>query len=263
MSTTHGEAVLYVKRDGVAWLTLNRPEAQNRINLRMCTSIQRVCEAIAQDDEVRLAVITGAGDSFCDGDEESLPSSEGNSLEDMRQSLEARRAASLIGAVEKPVIAAINGDALGHGLELALACDIRIAATGARLGMTHISEGALPWDGGTQRLPRIVGRAWATDMLLNSRILDAGEALQIGLVHQVAPRDELAARAEQIASTIAAQAPIATRFAKEVVLKGMDMTLEQGLRLETDLNVILQTTRDRAEGVASFLERREPNYTGE
>ena len=129
--------------------------------------------------------------------------------------------------------------------------------------MTQIRQGTIPWDGGTQRLPRIVGRAWATDMLLNGRIVDAEEALRIGLVHQIAPPDELAGRVEQIASTMAALAPIATRYAKEVVLKGMDMTLEQGLRLETDLNVILQTTRDRAEGVASFLERREPTYTGE
>ena len=263
MSTTHGEAVLYVKRDGVAWVTLNMPEARNRINLRICAGVRHVCEAIAQDDEVRLAVITGAGDSFCDGDEDPMPASEGLSTTDLRAYLDARRAASSIGAVEKPVIAAINGDALGHGLELALACDIRIAASGARLGMTQVAGGSLPWDGGTQRLPRIVGRAWATDMLLNGRILDAEEALRIGLVHQAMPPDELAGRVEQLAATIASQAPIATRYAKEVVLKGMDMTLEQGLRLETDLNVILQTTRDRAEGVASFLERREPTYTGE
>lgn len=263
MSTTHGEAALYVKRDGVAWVTLNRPEARNRINLRMCAGIRRACEEIAQDDDVKLAVLTGAGDSFCDGDEEETPPEAGGPSDELRSYLEARRAASFIGAVTQPVIAAINGDALGHGLELALACDIRVAAAGARLGMTQMAEGAMPWDGGTQRLPRIVGRAWATDMLLNGRILDAEESLRIGLVHQVTPPDELAGRVEHLASTMAALAPIATRYAKEVVLKGMDMTLEQGLRLETDLNVILQTTRDRAEGVASFLERREPTYTGE
>ena len=260
----HGEAVLYLKKDGVAWVTLNKPQAQNRVNLRMCTELRGVCEAIAQDDDVRLAVITGAGESFCTGDDEEPPGlSNDASVEQIRAYLDLRRAASLLGGVEKPLIAAINGDALGHGLELALACDIRVAASDAKLGMTQIRQGTIPWDGGTQRLPRIVGRAWATDMLLNGRIVDAEEALRIGLVHQIAPPDELAGRVEQIASTMAALAPIATRYAKEVVLKGMDMTLEQGLRLETDLNVILQTTRDRAEGVASFLERREPTYTGE
>ena len=263
MSTKPGEPVLYLKSDGVAWVTLNRPDARNRITLRMCTDIRRACEAIALDDEVRLAVITGAGDAFCIGDEGAPTTSDGSSPEELRAYLEAHRPASSIGTVEKPVIAAINGDALGHGLEIALACDIRIAASGAKLGMTQISEGVIPWDGGTQRLPRIVGRAWATDLLLNGRIVNAEEALRIGLVHQVVAPDELASRVQQVASSIASQAPIATRYAKEVVLKGMDMTLEQGLRLETDLNVILQTTRDRAEGVASFLERREPTYTGE
>ena len=260
----HGEAVLYLKKDGVAWVTLNNPQAQNRVNLRMCTELRGVCEAIAQDDDVRLAVITGAGENFCAGDEEEPPGlSSDASVEQIRAYLDLRRAASLLGGVEKPLIAAINGDALGHGLELALACDIRVAASDVKLGMTQIRQGTIPWDGGTQRLPRIVGRAWATDMLLNGRIVDAEEALRIGLVHQVLPPEDMSGRLEQMASTMAALAPIATRYAKEVVLKGMDMTLEQGLRLETDLNVILQTTRDRAEGVASFLERREPTYTGE
>ena len=260
----HGEAVLYLKKDGVAWVTLNKPQAQNRVNLRMCTELRGVCEAIAQDDDVRLAVITGAGESFCTGDDEEPPGlSNDASVEQIRAYLDLRRAASLLGGVEKPLIAAINGDALGHGLELALACDIRVAASDAKLGMTQIRQGTIPWDGGTQRLPRIVGRAWATDLLLNGRIVDAEEALRIGLVHQVVASRRYAWPLEQMASTMAALAPIATRYAKEVVLKGMDMTLEQGLRLETDLNVILQTTRDRAEGVASFLERREPTYTGE
>ena len=256
------KAVLYEKRDYVAWVTLNRPQAQNRLDLRMCSELRAVCEAISEDDDVRLVTLTGAGEAFCAGDEDDPPAA-GASPEEVRGYLEPRRAAAFLGSVEKPVIAAINGDALGHGLELALACDIRIAAEGARLGMTQIAEGGIPWDGGAQRLPRIVGRAWATDMLLNGRIIDAEEALRIGLVHRVAPPGEMADRVEQMASAMAALAPIATRYAKEVVLKGMDMTLEQGLRLEADLNVILQTTRDRAEGVASFLERREPTYTGE
>lgn len=264
ISSMREKAVLYDKRDRVAWVTLNRPQAQNRLDLRTCNELRAICDTIAQDDDVRLAVLTGAGETFCAGDEGEPPEfANSASVEEIRSYIEPRRPASFLGGVEKPVIAAINGDALGHGLELALACDIRIAAEGARLGMTQISQGGIPWDGGTQRLPRIVGRAWATDMLLNGRVLDTEEALRIGLVHQVVSAQEFTDRVEQMASTMAALAPIATRYAKEVVLKGMDMTLEQGLRLETDLNVLLQTTRDRAEGVASFLERRDPTYTGE
>ena len=264
VSPMRDKAVLYEKRDHAAWVTLNRPQAHNRLDLPTCHELRAVCEAISQDDDVRLAALTGAGDAFCAGDEEDPAQfADGASPEEVRAYLEPRRAASFLGGVEKPMIAAINGDALGHGLELALACDIRIASEGARLGMTQIAQGGIPWDGGAQRLARIVGRAWAADMLLNGRVLDAEEALRIGLVHRVVPASELAGCVERMASTMAALAPIATRYAKEVVLKGMDMTLEQGLRLEADLNVILQTTRDRAEGVASFLSRREPTYTGE
>ena len=260
-----GKSILYVKEGAVAWVTLNRPQAQNRLDLRMCNEMRDVCQAIAQDDEVRLAVITGAGDTFCGGDEEehSALLSDGDSAERIRERLEPRRVAAFIGAIEKPIIAGINGDALGHGLEIALACDIRVAAAGANFGMTQICDGTIPWDGGTQRLPRIVGRAWATDMLLSGRVMDSEEALRIGLAHQTLPSGDLAGRLRQMASTMAALAPIATRYAKETVLKGMDMTLEQGMRLEMDLNLILQTTRDRAEGIASFLEKRTPTYTGE
>ena len=159
--------------------------------------------------------------------------------------------------------ALLNGDAIDHGLELALACDLRLAADNARFGMTQVTRGSMPWDGGTQRLPRIVGRAWAADLLLTGRLVDAQEALDIGLVHEVHPSERLPERGEQLARSLAALAPIASRYAKESVLKGMDMTLDQGMRLEMDLNLILQTTLDRAEGIASFLERREPTFRGE
>ena len=211
--------------------------------------------------DVRAAVLTGTSDAFCDGDDPDEPPAGGP--EERQSYLEARRVAAFIGAVEKPVVALLNGDVIDHGLELALACDFRLAVAGARFGMTQVTRGAMPWDGGTQRLPRVVGRAWAADLLLTGRLIDAQEALDIGLVHEVHPADRLMERGEQLTRSLAALAPIAARYAKETVLKGMDMTLEQGMRLEMDMNLILQTTLDRAEGIASFLERREPKFTGE
>lgn len=263
MNSMHWETLLYHKQRGMAWVTLSRPQAQNRVNLQMAAELREVCQQVGQDEDVRVVVITGAGEAFCAGDEEESLLLDGDSpVEQLKTSLELRRTAGFLGGIGKPVVAAINGDALGHGLEMALACDIRIASASARMGLPQICQGGIPWDGGTQRLPRIVGRAWATDMLLTGKVIDATEALRIGLVHQVAPLGEMAEWAEQVAGAVAALAPVAARYAKEAVLKGMDVTLEQGLRLEMDLNLILQTTEDRAEGIASFLERRQPTFRG-
>jgi enoyl-CoA hydratase/carnithine racemase len=255
------KTLLYQNEQGVAWVTLNRPMSGNRVNLHMATDLWGVCQQIMQDDSIRVVVLTGMGQDFCTGDEDdqSAPDSE-RQLQDY---LSHRRTAGFLGAIEKPVVAVINGDAIGHGLEMVLACDIRLASTDASLGMPQITQGAMPWDGGTQRLPRTIGRAWATDLLLTGRVIDANEALRIGLVHEITSHDQLTKRAEQVSITIAGLAPVAVRYAKEAVLKGMDMTLDQGMRLEMDLNLLLQTTEDRVEGLASFLERRQPTYKGE
>ncbi len=250
----------YHSEQGIAWITLDRPAARNRVNLRMATELRNVCQQIIQDDEVLVAVLMGTGEAFCTGDENDESTSDSSELS--QDFLKDRRTASFLGDIEKPLIAAINGDALGHGLEMALACDIRLAAAGARMGLPQILQGTMPWDGGTQRLPRIVGRAWAIDLLLTGRLVDTHEAQKIGLIHEVKPQSQLVERTEQLARTIAALGPIATRYAKESILKGTDMTLHQGMRLEMDLNLLLQTTDDRAEGISSFLERRQPRFTG-
>jgi enoyl-CoA hydratase/carnithine racemase len=162
----------------------------------------------------------------------------------------------------RPVICALNGDALSAGLELALACDIRLAGPEARFAFPEIGWGLIPMAGGTQRLARIVGRAAALEVLLTAEPIDAQTALRIGLVSQIAPRDRLLAEASALAGRIAARGPIAVRYAKEAVSQGLDMSLEQALRFETDLTIILQTTEDRAEGVRAFLEKRAPEFHG-
>ena len=249
--------VLYTKKGHVGWITLNRPEAGNFIDLDMAHELAGVCQGINEDPEIYTAVITGAGDVFCSGgDRKSLVLPEG--------SLPLKVSPSeAVAGIECPVIAAINGDALGEGLEIALACEIRIAAETARFGLPQIADGYIPLDGGTQRLPRIAGKGKALEMVLLGEAVDSAAAFEIGLINRAVSSESLMAEAENIAGTIAGKAPVALRYAKEAVNKGLDLTLEQGLRLEADLYFLIHTTADRTEGIKSFLEKRKPEYKGE
>jgi enoyl-CoA hydratase len=241
--------VIYAKDGHIGRITLNRPEAGNAVNRPLAQELAAVCDRINQDDDVYVAVITGAGDStFCRGRE---PGPAGR----------CSVAASVAG-IDRPVIAAINGDALGQGLELALSGDIRIASSQARFGLPEVGEGLIPLDGGTQRLPRIVGRAKALELVLTAESISAEEALAIGLVNKIVPPEALAAEVDAIVQTIITKGPIALRYAKEAVNKGLDLTLEQGLRLESDLYFLLHTTADRTEGVRAFREKRPPHFNG-
>ncbi|MFC2067021.1 enoyl-CoA hydratase/isomerase family protein [Chloroflexota bacterium] len=242
---------IYTKKAHVACIILNRAEANNVINQQLGQELEDICRLIKQDDDVYVVTITGAGDkAFCSGSE----------LEPKEHSLSP---AAAIAAIDRPIIAAINGDALGEGLELALSCDIRLASDNARFGLPQVSQGLIPVDGGTQRLPRVVGKGKAMELLLTAETISAGEALEIGLVNKVVPADELATEAETLAKNIASKGPIALRYIKEAVNKGLDLTLEQGLRLEADLYFILHTTADRTEGIKSFLEKRPPRFKGQ
>ena len=242
----------------VVTVTLDRPAASNRVDPVMAAELREVCAAIAGDPEICAVILTGGGGAFSAG-REVLPAER---PADLAAWIGGLQAASWIARLPAPVIAAVNGDALDHGLELALAADVRIAAPEARFGLTDVTKGVLPWDGGTLRLPRVVGPAWAADMVLTGRVLCAGEALSIGLVNRIAPDGHLIDEAHALASEVAAGAPLAARYAKEALTAGMELSLEQGLRLEADLNILLHTTADRAEGIRSFLERRKPQYTG-
>jgi len=152
---------------------------------------------------------------------------------------------------------------LGQGLELALSCDIRLASNKAKFSLPQVAEGLIPMDGGTQRLPRIVGKGKALELILTAEIISADEALAIGLVNKVVAKEELAAEAEAMAKAMTTKGPIALKYAKEAVNKGLDLTLEQGLRLEADLYLLLHTTDDRTEGIRAFLEKRPPQFKGQ
>ena len=250
--------------DRIARLTLARPGAANAIDRLAASELRDACERVRQDDAVWVLLLEAEGAVFCAGtDPAALAELAALDARALPSALAGLRVAAAVAAVEKPVIAALSGDALDQGLELALACDVRVASLDAGFGMTQLARGLLPWDGGTQRLPRLVGRGPASEMLLAGATLDARRAVEIGLVNEAVESGRVAARAGEIAAAVASHGPIATRYTKELVHDGLDMTLDQGLRLEGDLNFILQSTADRAEGVASFLERRPPTYRGE
>ena len=251
----HCETVIYRKKDGIASITLNRPGASNAIDVHLARELVGVCSEVSQDEEIRLVTITGSGEVFCGGTEYPLASEP--------VPVELLSVSSAVARLDCPVVAAINGDALGQGLELALACDLRIAVETARLGFPQIVSGLIPWDGGTQRLPRVVGKAKAVEMVLLGETVSAEEAYRIGLVNKVVTPEEFPRVVADLSRSMASGAPIALKYAKEAVDKGLEMTLEQGLRLEADLYSLLQTTRDRTEGITAFREKRRPGFKGE
>ena len=261
-----GQGIIVEQQGAVTWITMDRPEAGNAPDPELALALQDACQEASRDDAVRVVLLTGAGEQFCISTP-GLPRPlaeppAGPAPAQAGEPLPQLRVAATVAALEKPVIAVIGGPAIGQGLELALACDLRIASGEARFSMPHGLAGLVPWDGGTQRLPRVVGRARALDLLLTGREIDAQEALAMGLVHMVTGRRGLKRKAQELAERMAAHAPIALRYAKEAVYQGVEMGLEAGLRLEADLSILLHGTQDRAEGIRSFLERREPRFQG-
>jgi enoyl-CoA hydratase/carnithine racemase len=237
--------VIYTVKDHVAGITLDRPREGNKVDREMVLELDEVARTINGDNDIYVVTLTGAGESFCDGGDAG-----------------PEHPAAAVASIDRPVIAAVNGGALGAGLEIALAADIRLAADTATFSLPQVTGGRLPSDGGTQRLPRIVGRGKALELLLTAVTISADEALEIGLVSRVVPREALAGEVAGLAETIAAKGPVALRYLKEAINAGMDMTLEQGLRLEADLYFLLHTTADRTEGIRSYLEKRKPEYKG-
>ncbi len=238
--------VTYEVSDGVAWLTLNRPERGNAVSAALAAAVAEVCHRVNQYKDARVLVICGAGEAFCVGSED-----------------DASPMTEALAGVTCPLIAAINGDAAGQGLEIALVADIRLAVATAKFWLPQITGGRLPGDGGSQRLPRLVGQAKALELLLTGDTIDAAEALRIGLVSRVHAAPDFMPAVRTLAAGISQRAPVSLRFTREAVSQGLDMTLAQGLRLEADLYSLLQTTADRTEGITAFLKKRLPDFKGE
>jgi enoyl-CoA hydratase/carnithine racemase len=236
-------------------MTLTRPEAANGISLRTLRELTDACEAIANAEAAGLVVVDGEGPDFCAG-------WEADASEVLQKTMDHLDPFGCLASLPMPVLAILHGNVASAGLELALACDLRLASDDARLSCPDVAGGNVPLAGATARLPRIAGRTVATAMLLLGDELDAEAAYRCGLVSRVLPAKEFKAQVEAIAERITANGPIGLRYAKEAVHNGIELPLDQALRYELDLSIILQTTRDRAEGVDAFLQKRPPKFEG-
>lgn len=254
---------LLVERDGrVAILTINRPSVLNALNAATLEDLRRALLDCRHDDDIRAVVITGAGEKAFVAGADIAELAAQSAIENKALSARGQHVFDLIENMGKPVIAAINGYALGGGCELALACTLRIAADGARLGQPEINLGLTPGYAGTQRLPRLVGKGIALDLLLSGRQIAAEEALRIGLVNRVVAGADLMAQATQWAQDLAAKAPIATRLIIEAVNRGGDLPLDRAEFLESTLFGLAASSEDMREGTLAFLEKRKPEFKG-
>jgi enoyl-CoA hydratase/carnithine racemase len=255
------------KTGRILTVTMNRPEALNALDPETDSRMREVFDDFREDDGLWAAILTGAGEkAFCAGADikKTIASVLDESAWVQRKShLGGRDVYHALENQTKPILAAVNGYALGGGLELALCCDIRIASETASLGLPEVSLGIMPGAGGTQRLSRIVGMARALDLVLTGERIDARAALSIGLVTRVVPPGELMKKARELAENICRKAPLGVRFAKEAVRRGAEMNLADGLAFENTLFTLLHGTQDAKEGTSAFAEKREPEFRGE
>lgn len=255
------ETLLVAEEEGVVEITLNRVDQLNAINAKCREELMDLFLAARDDPARRVLVITGAGRAFSAG----ADLKDGSVTEPPIESVESRwwgDFRATLAALGKPSIAAVNGMALGGGFELALACDFRLAAPEASFAVPEINLGSIPAGGATQRLARLAGLGRAMELVLFGDRIDAAEAYRIGLVNRVVPANELLPTARQWARKLAAKAPLALKYGKEAVVKSTDLSIEDGIRLESYLGGLLRTTEDRKEGIAAILEKRKPVFRG-
>ena len=257
------QQVLVERRDdGAVWVTLNRPEARNALSRQVNLELAELAADLGRDRDVRAVVLTGAGDkAFCAGAD--LKERKGVSAAQSGPYIDA-----ISGAIDawarmpKPTLAVLNGHAFGGGMELMLACDLRMAVDGALMALTEVRLGIMPGAGGTQRLPRLIGAARAKELILLGRRIDAQRALDIGLVMQVSPRERLREDAEAVVAELTGCAPRSVEMAKQAIDRGSEVGIDEGLRIERACYDVTLFTEDRDEGLRAFAEKRPPRYTG-
>ena len=249
-------------KNQIAYVTINRPEKLNALNMAVMTELRTVFAAIKEDKDVRVAILTGAGEKAFVAGADIAELNKNGVVEAKEYTHKGQAVLDLIEGLGKPVICCINGFALGGGCELAMACTMRLASENAKLGQPEVKLGIMPGYGGSQRLPRLVGKGVAMQMLLTGEPISAAEAHRIGLVNEVVPLAGLIARAEEIAAKIIANAPLAVQYTMEAVNHGMDMSLSDGLYLEAALFGICCSTEDKNEGTRAFLEKRAAKFSG-
>jgi len=267
------EKVLYEVKDKIAWITLNRPESLNTVNRDMVKAVVGFCREAEEDPTVQVVIFKANGERAFSvgGDIKDRARQNAMAVEQAESPLVQRQAkysgtpgtpAPAIAAMNKITIALLHGYTVGTGLLMSLACDIRIAAEGARLGVSEVRLGFMAGSGGTQRLPRLVGIPKALEICLSGELYDAAECYRIGLVNQLVPYDQLIPAGEKMAASFLKGAPLALRYIKEAIYKGSEMTLEQGLRYESDLQSMVMQTEDAKEGPRAFVEKRSADWKG-
>jgi enoyl-CoA hydratase/carnithine racemase len=256
------ENVLYEKKDGIAYVTLNRPKVLNALNQRTWQDLRTAFEDARDDATVRGVILTGAGDKSFIAGADIGEIAHITAVDAEQSSRYGQDVLTLIENLGKPVIAAVNGFALGGGCETAMACTIRVASEHARFGQPEVSLGIIPGGGGTQRLPRLVGKGRALQLILSGAMITAQEAYRIGLVNEVVSATDLIPRAEAILKQIFANAPVAIRFSLEAVNRGLETSQAEGMALEASLFGLCAGTEDKNEGTQAFLQKRAAKFTG-
>jgi enoyl-CoA hydratase/carnithine racemase len=263
MSTTLTlENVLYEKKGAIAYVTLNRPNVMNALNQKTWENLRAAFEDVRDDTAIHGAILTGAGDKAFIAGADISELATITALEAKKSSSFGQEVLNLIENLGKPVIAAVNGYALGGGCETAMACTIRVAAEDAKFGQPEVRWGIIPGGGGTQRLPRLVGKGRALQLILSGEMITAQEAYRIGLVNEVVPITDLISRSEVILNLIFKNAPVAVKYSLEAVNKGLDTSIAEGLTIEASLFGICAGTEDKNEGTQAFLQKRHANFKG-
>jgi enoyl-CoA hydratase len=256
------ENILYEKKGAIAYVTLNRPKVLNALNRRTWEDLREAFDDAREDSTIRGVILTGAGDKAFIAGADIVELSRVTAVEAEESSTFGQGVLNLIENLGKPVVAAVNGFALGGGCETAMACTIRIANENAKFGQPEVKLGVLPGGGGTQRLPRLIGKGRALQLILSGDIISAQEAYRIGLVNEIVPAADLIARAEAILKQIFANAPIAVRYSLEAVNKGLETSQAEGQALEASFFGLCAATVDKQEGTQAFLQKRAPKFQG-